>query len=142
MHCCSGTHSGAGKRCWAIRLINVSIEWMECKKKKKIPPESQCWNDLAKQWITDFDINWGRLLISTLKLSLILTTTYQNTNGHWIRSKDNKIIKKSVGSYTINCYDTWGRKGKCKRQVIRVYNVMSCYERYVLLKLGHQISKF
>ena len=68
-------------------------------KKKKILPESQCWNDLAKQWITDFDINWGRLLISTLKLSLILTATYQNTNGHWIRSKDTKIIKKSVGSY-------------------------------------------
>ena len=73
-----------------------SNEWSA---KKEILPKSQCLNNLEKQWLIDFDINWAILLISTLKLSLILTATCQNTNGRWIRFKDTKMIKKSVGCY-------------------------------------------
>lgn len=38
-------------------------------------------------------------LISALKLSLILIATCQDINGHWVESKEMKMITESIDCY-------------------------------------------
>lgn len=68
---------------------------------KKIMPKSQGLTRTQRnnEFLISTLVEEDFQLISALKLSLILRATCQDINGHWVESKETKMITESIDCY-------------------------------------------